>query len=90
MKDEILKEFDKEVLGYSMDIIGGYDGKSETIKRPIMCQREDARNFLIKALSARDEEWREKIKEIIDLADDEFRGYYVERSKLEDLINSMK
>lgn len=67
MKDEILKEFDKEVLGYSMDIIGGYDGKSETIKRPIMCQREDARNFLIKALSARDEEWREKIEDCLDL-----------------------
>jgi len=37
------KEFDKEVPGYSMN---EYNPGEEPLIRPIMCQREDAKQFI--------------------------------------------
>ena len=47
-----------------MDVIGGYDGKSVDIIRPIMCQREDAWNFLISKLEAYKADIRQKLDDM--------------------------
>lgn len=60
--EEVIKEFDKNVSGYSMN---EYRLGETPVIRPIMCQREDAKKFLIKSLKNKDDEWRGKIEERI-------------------------
>lgn len=51
---QTLQRFDNEIYGYSMNIIGGHDGKSEDIIRPIMVVREDVRKFLLSLIQSKE------------------------------------
>ncbi len=91
MKEEILNEFRSEFIKYYQGIL-----PEVSLAEGNPWFENFVSKFIDKVIAARDEEWREKLKELIDLTekgedeDYEIRGYYVVGSELEELINSMK
>ena len=79
--EERMELFPREVSGYSMNIIGGYDGESADIVFPIMVQQEDAIRFLRQSLELQ----RERIIEEI-----ESKFYGANDVKVKDIIEIIK